>query len=198
MIAALRGTVSEISGNLITLDVNGVGYEVFCSSRCRRSLQQGQESSLVIHTDVKEDSIRLFGFEERLEKQIFLLLTRVKGIGARSALEIVSELDKRELLRAIGAGDVSRLQGIRGVGRKTAERIVLELRDRVADFAMEGQVERLAAEGDAPQPGNDAVEALVSLGFSRREAETAVRRAQGAAGDKADAAGLVKEALKFV
>jgi Holliday junction DNA helicase RuvA len=199
MIARLRGTVEEIAGGTVTLDVNGVGYEVTCSAPCVTQLEVGTAATVVIYTDIKEDSIKLYGFADTLEKQVFLLLTRVKGLGAKSASDIVSRVDKRELLRTIGAGDVARLQEVRGVGKKTAERIVVELKDKVAEFALER--EEPSARRGAGGPFDEALAALQALGFSAREAEQALARA------KADVVGLVsatesgevvRHALRFV
>ncbi len=199
MIARLRGTVEEIAGGTVTLDVNGVGYEVACSATCVTQLEVGTAATVVVFTDIKEDSIKLYGFADTLEKQVFLLLTRVKGLGAKSASDIVSRVDKRELLRTIGAGDVARLQEVRGVGKKTAERIVVELKDKVAEFALER--EEPSTRRGAGGPFDEALAALQALGFSAREAEQALARA------KADVAGLVsatesgevvRHALRFV
>lgn len=199
MIARLRGTVVEIAGGVVTLDVGGVGYEIACSVSCAAQLEVGGAATVVIYTDVKEDSIKLYGFADTLEKQVFLLLTRVKGLGAKSASDIVSRVDKRELLRTIGAGDVARLQAVRGVGKKTAERIVVELKDKVGEFALER--EERSREGGVGAPFDEALAALQALGFSSREAEQALARA------KAEVAGLVtatesgevvRQALRFV
>ena len=112
MISSLKGTVAEISGAQVTLEVHGVGYELRCSQACLAALSEGQAAALVVYTDVKEDSISLYGFADRLEKQVFLLLTKVKGVGARTASDILSRVDKVELLRIIGAGDLARLQAV--------------------------------------------------------------------------------------
>src|SRR5262245_52116349 len=102
MIGQLSGTVTQLFGQVVLLDVGGVGYEVHCSFACVQRLSVGATATIVVHTDVKEDSIRLYGFDDYLEKQVFLLLTKVTGVGAKSASEIVSHMDKLELLRAIG------------------------------------------------------------------------------------------------
>ncbi|RIL09605.1 MAG: Holliday junction branch migration protein RuvA, partial [Proteobacteria bacterium] len=178
MISSLRGIIEEVSGNTVTLDVQGVGYEILCSNACLVQLSQGETIRMVIYTDVREDSIRLFGFEDQLEKQVFLLLMQVKGIGPRSSADIVSRINKRELLRAIGAGDVGQLQSVKGVGKKTAERIVVELKDKVAEFVMERQYTSLVVEREVVGPFEEAAQALQALGFSRRDAEKAIQSAQ--------------------
>lgn len=200
MISQLRGTVIEMHSSTLTLDVAGVGYEVCASRGLIERLELGSTTQVVVYTDVKEDSIRLFGFADAVEKRIFMLLLRVTGIGSKTALDIVSAVDGRELLRAIGSADTGRLQAIRGVGKKTAERIVLELRDKVAELAGEF----IGESGQAPGMHDyfaDAIAALQALGFSRGDAEKAVRAAgdNGALSSKVTDPGLiVKEALRFV
>ncbi|NLF25587.1 MAG: Holliday junction branch migration protein RuvA [Deltaproteobacteria bacterium] len=199
MIGALSGTVSDISGNRITLDVQGVGYELCCSRASLEKLVQGEEAALIVFTDVKEDSINLYGFEDRLEKQVFLLLTKVNGVGARTASEIISRMDKLELLRVIGAGDVARLQMVKGIGKKTAERIVVELKDRVAEFAVEKGELQGGLSSSLDQPYEDAIQALVALGFSRKVAEQAVAQARaGLSSEHSDSGKIIKEALRFI
>lgn len=201
MIAHLRGKVLDMAGSMVTLEAAGVGYELCCSAACFERLQEGVEAALVVYTEVREDAIRLFGFNDRLEKQVFSLLLRVKGIGAKLAMTLISSLDKRELLKLIAAGDATSLQSVKGIGRKTAERILLELRDRVAEVVQEAQSERGATTVTSPSGGAwmDATEALVALGFSRAEAERAVREVRQAGGTAMQDAGqIVKDALKYV
>lgn len=200
MISQLRGTVVELQGNLVTIDVGGVGYEVLASRALSSALDSGREGRVLVYTDVKQDSIRLFGFADQVEKQLFMLLLRVTGVGSKTALEIVSGIEGRELLRAIGKGETQRLQGIKGIGKKTAERIVLELRDKVAEIASEIQVEFAGASGNRASI-QDAVEALQALGFTRPDAEKAVQAAEanGSLGDYlGDPGAIVREALRFV
>jgi len=199
MIGLLSGSVQEIQGRTVIIDAGGVGYEVRCSNACVQCLSEGQGARLVVYTDVKDDAINLYGFVDRLEKQAFMLLLQVKGVGARSASDILSQIDKLDLLRAIGAGDVNALQRVRGVGRKTAERIVVELKDRVAEFALEKQSLGVQVEKSAAAAFEDAVQALVALGFARREAERAVQQAgQNGLSEELDSGRIVKEALRYV
>ena len=203
MISLLHGTVDSINGSTVTLDVGGVGYEVQCSRRCVEALTCGEQARVVVYTEVKEDSIRLFGFEDRLEKQVFSLLLQVKGVGARSACDIISRIEKKELLRVIGAGDVGQLQAVKGIGKKTAERIVVELKDRVAQHATE-ESSVSPARGSGLRPFEEAVEALQVLGLSKRDSERAVqsveKELQSAAGvvKDFDTSQVVKEALRYV
>ena len=200
MIALLSGVVESIFGNVITLDVNGVGYEVSCSQSAIINAQLGSQLKIVVYTDVKQDSIKLYGFEDQLEKQVFLLLLQVKGIGARTGSEIISRIDKRELLRLIGSGDVARLQAVRGVGKKTAERIIVELRDKVAEYILERQgASALSIEIERINPVDEAIQALQALGFSRRDAENAVEQAKRHEDlSKLQSGEIVREALRFV
>lgn len=194
MIASLRGQILEKDGGTAVVDVAGVGYLVFCSRGCLSAFEIGDSVHITTYTEVREDAIKLYGFTDKLEKQVFLLLNLVKGIGPKSALEIVSQVEPRELLKLIGRGEVGRIQDVRGIGRKTAERIVVELKDKVAPFAIEQQTQR---EWES-EPLTDAVLALQALGFSRRDAERAVTEAKNAGVQLQDSGGIVREALKFI
>jgi Holliday junction DNA helicase RuvA len=209
MIARLNGVVVEIDGERIIIDVQGVGYEVVCSRALATRCEAGASITCTVFTDVREDSIRLFGFDSRAEKEVFLLLNRVSGMGPRSSMDVVSNVAVRDLLRAIGSGDVQSLMRIKGVGKKKAERIVVELRDLVGAMAGERatslremvSVERSGGVSDMlPSEGyeRDAIAALEVLGFPRKDAEAAVSRAQGVAGSPKDVGELVREALRHV
>ena len=198
MIAQLSGTVTELNpSSLATIDVNGVGYEVICSARLVEQLEVGSTCRIVIHTDVKEDSINLFGFASVLEKRVFLLLKSVSGVGPKSAREILSQIEDRELLRLIGASDVVRLQSVRGIGKKTSERIVVELRDKVAQLSLDPQTGGTVGL-DRGSAQRDAVAALETLGFSRRDAERAVEMSVGGNTSETDTAEIVRQALRNV
>lgn len=205
MISRLHGEVVEIDGDGIVVDVNGVGYEVACTTALLSRLSLGTRAIFSVYTDVREDAIRLFGFDSVAERHIFLLLNRVSGMGPRSSLDVVSNVAIRDLLRAIGSGDVHGLMSIKGVGKKKAERIVVELRDLVANMAGERadslramvSVER-SAETPATAVSSDAVSALEVLGFPRRDAESAVSQALQGRGSVGDVSELIREALRYV
>lgn len=205
MISRLHGEVVEIDGDGIVVDVNGVGYEVACTTALLSRLSIGTRAIFSVYTDVREDAIRLFGFDSVAERHIFLLLNRVSGMGPRSSLDVVSNVAIRDLLRAIGSGDVRALMSIKGVGKKKAERIVVELRDLVANMAGERadslramvSVER-SAEPPATAVSSDAVSALEVLGFARRDAESAVSQALQGRGSVGDVGELIREALRYV
>lgn len=205
MISRLSGEVAEIDGESVILDVGGVGYEVACTSLSLSQLSVGARATISIYTDVREDAIRLFGFGSAAERQMFLLLNRVSGMGPRSSLDVLSNVAIRDLLRAIGSGDVRALMSIKGVGKKKAERIVVELKDLVATMAGERSTalrSMVTVESSlVPAPktlSGDAVSALEVLGFGRKDAEAAVGRAMQGVTDAADVGDVVREALRHV
>jgi Holliday junction DNA helicase RuvA len=182
VIAQLRGRLLEKHPNRIVVDVNGVGYEVFVPLSTYYGLgEAGGEISLRVHTHVREDALALYGFATVLEQDLFGRLIGIGGIGPKLALAVLSGIEPVELLRAIERGDVARLTGIPGVGKKTSERIVLELKDRLP------RVHVPAAGGDvAPEPSavrDDVLSALLNLGYHRPLAEKAVAAAVKAAPD---------------
>ena len=199
MIAQLVGTVESVAGDVVVIDVNGVGYEVNCSRNAVAALGVGETVTVIIHTEVREDALTLYGFEDHLEKRVFLLLKTVKGVGAKSASEVLSSVDKHELLRAIGASDVTRLQAVKGIGKKTAERIIVELRDKVGDYAKSGK-RSLAASVEQSQvsPVDEAAEALCALGFSKKQAQDAVSKVVPQLTGSEDSGHIVKQALQYV
>ena len=215
MIASLRGTVIELEGNLAVIDVHGVGYQVFCTQAAAATLEINTEIKIVTYTEVREDAIRIFGFESKLEKQTFLLLTLVKGIGPKSALDVLSRIDAKTLLKIIAGGDVSKLKAVKGIGQKTAERVVVELKDKVAQFVMEQYAERAghgaeienspkaALESPAAIIFEDAKLALQALGFARRDVEEVMRTIQNQTAQNQgvqfkDSGAIVREGLKLL
>lgn len=196
MIAFLIGTVSERVGATALIEVGGVGYEVLCTRTARERMTLGERIKVPVYTEVREDALRLFGFADSLERQVFLLLIKVKGVGPKTALDIISSIDKVALLRTIGSQDLATLQGTRGIGKKTAERIVLELRDRVTEF-----VSDLQSYEPMQPPGHsgtihDAVEALIALGFARRDVERIVRQVSQQLTPPFDSGAVVRESLR--
>jgi Holliday junction DNA helicase RuvA len=154
---------------------------------------------------VREDAIRLFGFDSNAERQMFLLLNKVSGLGPRSSLDVLSNVPIRDLLRAIGSGDVHALMSIRGIGKKKAERIVVELKDLVGSMVemksspLQSMITVEGSKGGARvSPSGDAVAALEVLGFSRKDAEVAVSKAMQGEGASREAGDLIRAALRFV
>ena len=174
MIAQIHGTLAQKIPGEIIVDVGGVGYQIFIPLNVFYQLPEiNAPVSLQIHTHVREDALQLFGFRDFPEKQIFLLLIGVSGIGPKLAINILSGIPAEELARALREGDQPRLIAIPGVGRKLAERMIVELKDKLATLAPIG------AESAKPEVGSqlllDAVSALVNLGYKRPDAEKAVR-----------------------
>lgn len=188
MIAKLRGRVDSTGPNWAVLDVGGVGYLVFCSSRTLDRLPKSGEAQLLIVTHVREDHIHLYGFADPAEREWFNLLQGVQGVGAKVALGLLSALSVEEIARAVAANDRATLARAPNVGPKLAQRIAAELRDKV------GAIE-IAAEAAPPQgPEVEAVSALVNLGYRAAEAQHAVRAARAAGA--ADLAALIRGGLK--
>jgi Holliday junction DNA helicase RuvA len=191
MIARLSGVLREKSPEDVVVDVGGVGYQVFVSLQSYAGLPaEGSPIELWVHTHVREDALQLFGFRERGERELFLLLQSVSGIGPRLALNILSGLPASELRRALRDGNLARLVAIPGVGKKTAERMVMELREKLA-AAVDGGADAL----DGARADNGAaVAALVNLGYKRPEAERAVERAVTAG--RTTLEDMIREALR--
>ncbi|MHB1686696.1 MAG: Holliday junction branch migration protein RuvA [Ignavibacteriaceae bacterium] len=169
MIGFLKGTIISAKPTKILLDVNGVGYLVNISINTFEKIFEKNSASLFIHTSVKEDSITLFGFFTEGEKEMFELLISVNGIGPKIALSILSGIKIDDLKRAIQTSDISRIIAVPGIGRKTAERLVLELKAKVDQVAEEGGIEIPFS------IKNEAVAALTTLGYNFKIAENTVR-----------------------
>ncbi len=199
-IAKLKGTICEIERKTVIVDVGGVGYEVACSLRCVEKLALNQQATLTVYTEVKEDSIKLYGFEDELEKRVFLMLLRVKGVGAKSASELISQVDKKELLRIISEANPDRLKLVKGIGRKTAERIIVELKDKVIEYSREVLSESYGGELVNRNVWNEAQQALQALGFTRKDAESLADQVRQELSDNgsSDASEIVKMALRYV
>ena len=174
MIAFLRGRVLDKQPNRIIVDVQGVGYELHVPLSTYYDIgEEGSEVSVRVYTHVREDALQLFGFLTELERQLFERLISINGIGPKLAIAVLSGLDPRELVAAVQRGDVARLVSIPGVGKKTAERIVLELRDRLQQLAVPVMASTPASPG-ADRLRIDLVSALQNLGYHRPQAEKAV------------------------
>jgi holliday junction DNA helicase RuvA len=182
MIAFLRGRVLDKQPNKITVDVQGVGYEVHVPLSTYYDVgEPGSEIALRVHTHVREESLQLFGFLTTLEQQLFERLIGISGIGPKLAIAVLSGIDSAELVGAVQRGDVARLTGVPGIGRKTAERIVLELKDRLAQLVVPAGAIAAAAPGDRLR--SDLLSALQNLGYHRPLAEKAVETALKGAAD---------------
>jgi holliday junction DNA helicase RuvA len=175
MIGQLRGQLLQKKPNSLLLDVNGVGYEVTIPVTSFYELpNEGNEVTLKIHTHVREDALVLFGFNTQREKEFFLKLVSVSGIGPKLAIAILSGAQVEELARSIAEGDISKLTSIPGVGRKTAERLSLELKAQVSAFIRPEQIESSKSGGAPSALEEDVLSALVNLGYPRAVAEKAL------------------------
>ena len=199
MIAKLRGTVDQVGDGFAIVDVGGVGYRVAGAASTLGRLRAGEKVSLLIETQVGEDHIRLFGFLEAAEQNWFRLLTTVQGVGAKTALAVLSTLRPEELARAIAAADKTALSRADGVGGKLAARIAAELRDKVGALALSAAARGpgAAGSGGAGLEGAmaDAVSALANLGYAPSDALQAVARAAEALGDKPSVEELIRAGL---
>lgn len=201
MIGKLKGTIDSYGEDFVILDVHGVGYQVHCSARTLQALPgTGEAATLSIETHVREDQIRLFGFQSDVEREWFRLLQTVQGVGAKVALAVLGTLKPSELANAIALRDRAAVSRTPGVGPKVAERIVTELKDKAPAYTdVDPAVVKLTGEVEdrrAPQPVRDAVSALVNLGYGQPQAAAAIAAASRSAGEGADTSSLIRLGLK--
>ncbi len=200
MIAKLKGLIDSFGDDWVIVDVNGVGYLVTCSTRTLSSLpSKGEAVEIATETFVREDQLRLFGFATESERDWFRLLQSVQGIGTKVALAILSTLTASDLATAIAVQDKAMVSRAPGVGPKMAQRLLIELKDKVPAFA--GGDEALAGlaggiAASAGSPAADAVSALVNLGYQMTHASAAVARAVKSSGDDASTQTLIRLGLK--
>ncbi len=200
MIARLTGKLIHKQPNAVIIDVGGVGYELIVPLSTFYDLGQvGSEVTLRAYTYVREDALQLYGFVTDRERRLFLLLTSVSGIGPKLAITILSGLSAAELITSIHQNNLARLVAVPGVGRKTAERLIVELRDKIASVGPASE-EQAQTQADSPESAGvreDIVSALVNLGYPRASADKAVTSAFG---DDPDATfeGALKRALRLL
>ena len=194
MIGYLKGKILSLSQDTALIETGGVGYEVLCSASAMYGLTGKDEGEVYTYLQVREDGISLFGFSSPAEKNMFLKLVSVSGVGPKMGIAVLSGMDINSLAVAIASSDVKKLSTVKGLGKKTAERIILELREKVT-----------ASEAPAPSKGGapvlpaddgeeDAVVALMSLGFTRAESSRAIERAKSAGASTIE--DIIREALK--
>jgi Holliday junction DNA helicase RuvA len=198
MIAQIRGRLASKEPHRVVVDVNGVGYQIFIPlSTYYRLPEVPAEVSLHTHTHVREDALQLFGFLTQDEQTLFELLQGVSGIGPRLATNILSGISVDELVPALSEGDVTRLRAVPGVGKKLAERLVVELREKVSTARLAQSPAALAGPAPAVDRAlDDVVSALVNLGCNRKEAIKAAEAARQDLGPAADFEKLIKVALR--
>jgi Holliday junction DNA helicase RuvA len=204
MIAKLSGMIDSLGDDWAIIDVNGVGYLVFCSSRTLSYLTVGEAAQLIIETHVREDHFHLYGFVDAGERDWYRLLTTVQGVGSKVCLGILSTLNADELVQAVASGDKAAVSRANGVGPKLATRIVSELKDKVGGMALGLAASNAGvASGGAPSVGvgavsvstSDAVSALVNLGYSPSDALRAVAHAAQDLGSDPSVEQLIGKAL---
>ncbi len=195
MIAYLQGSLEEIGPDYAVLVTGGVGYQVFLAKNALLALPElGAKLELKIHTVVREDNISLYGFRRASEKELFLKLIQVSNVGPKLALTIMSGLPVEDLAAAIRGEDLVRLTAIPGIGKKTAERLIVELKDKVLAWLAKGGEASAPAAAAPASLSEEAISALVNLGYSRQEAQQALRAVPGAS--ELPLEKLVREGLK--
>ena len=188
MISSIRGKVLELGNRYVSIDINGLGYKVFVTDDSLHVLKVGTEASLLTHLVVREDALDLYGFIQKKEKDFFELLISISGIGPKSALNILSIVASDTLASAIRSGSTAHLVKVSGIGRKTAEKIVLELRDKLGGISGEDMTAGMSTDADA-------IEALKALGYDATEAREALKKIHK---DITDTGAKVKAALKVL
>lgn len=197
MIGRLRGRVEAIGESVLVLDVNGVGYEVQVSARTLREIELGRELLLTIDTHVREDAIKLYGFDSEVERSWFRTLQTVQGVGAKVALAVLGVLGPGGIAEAVTLGNWAALEQAPGVGKKLAQRMAAELRDKAPALSITGTGPTKI--GSAPPAGNaaaEAVSALTNLGYAAGQASAAVSAALKDLGAEASTASLIRRGLR--
>jgi holliday junction DNA helicase RuvA len=199
MIAHIKGLLQTKSTNAIIIDNGGLGYEVITPLSTFYALpEEGNEVSLTIYTHVREDALVLFGFKTELEKTIFKLLISVSGVGPKLAINVLSGIGPEELIDAISTGDVVKLQSIPGVGKKTAERLSLELKDKAAKARGNREIQQgITSIRHDRGISDDALSALVNLGYPSKSANMAVEKACSTL-KEITLEGVIREALRLL
>ncbi|HSP40426.1 MAG TPA: Holliday junction branch migration protein RuvA [Gillisia sp.] len=194
MIHHLQGRMTEKNPTHVVIDCNGVGYFVHISLHTFSLLTAANEAiKLYTHLQVKEDSHSLFGFMEKSERELFRLLISVSGVGASTARTMLSSIEPRKIMEAIASGDVGTVQSIKGIGAKTAQRVILDLKDKVLKVFGEGEV--FASPSNTNK--EEALSALETLGFARKSAEKVVERIMNQSTDPTVET-IIKQALKIL
>jgi Holliday junction DNA helicase RuvA len=201
MIGKLKGRIDTTDEDSVLIDVGGVGYHVFAGARTLSGLPgKGEACELIIETHVREDHIHLFGFPDTVERDWFLLLMTVQGVGVKMALAILSVFSPAQLVAAIAAKDLKSLTRVNGVGNKLAERLTTELKGKVGALPAGATVLPIkGAKGaalPAPTASEDAISALVNLGYARTDAYNAVISAASGLEDQTKVDSLIKESLR--
>ncbi len=196
MIGYIKGIVEEIFEDFILLDKDGIGFRIFIPSLFRNEIDYGEKVKIYTHMNVKEDSITLFGFKTREDLEVYRLLLTVNSVGPKAAMNILSMMSAKELKMAVMANDANAISKAQGIGKKTAQKILLELKDK---FDFEEAIDTVLGGGDLNIDNNavsDTVEALIALGYSGSLSLKAAKKAAEVTGSS-DSGVLLKEALKY-
>jgi Holliday junction DNA helicase RuvA len=194
MYAYLQGKYSYKSPAQVYVDVNGLGFEVNISLNTYSDIQSLNEGRLYTYLQVKEDAHVLYGFSQKEEKEIFLLLISVSGVGASTARMMLSSIKPDEISKAIVQGNVKMLEGVKGIGKKTAERLVLELKDKIGKHITSGEMTGIVVNGIE----QDALHALTALGISKIQAEQSIQKIMRAEPGVNNLEELIKKSLKAI
>ena len=194
MIAYLCGILTYKSPSMVYMEVNGVGYEVQISLNTYTQIQKMEKGKLFMYQQFKEDGQTLYGFFEQSEKNMFIQLIGINGVGAATARMMLSSMKPDEISRAISQGDSRTLERVKGIGKKTAERIVLELKDKMLKTDLENSNSSFIYN----TLEQDSLNALVALGIPRTAAETAVKKAVAAIPEPQNLELIIKKALQFI
>lgn len=202
MIARLTGTIAEIEANTLILDVQGVGYKMIVPVTVLSEIgEAGAPATLQVHMHVREDEISLFGFATGEQKKAFEMLIGVSGIGPKVAISILSSMDVATLAQSVASEDTKALTRVPGLGAKTAQRLVLELKDRVSVMAWERKADQMASKKSKlpdEEYVQDVIDGLVGLGYSRAEARRATDKAMHDMPDKSNTAAALRAALNIL
>ena len=193
MIASLTGSFVLKTPSYIHIDVHGVGYEVQISLNTYSRIQDLKEGTLLTHLQIKEDGHTLFGFAELAEKELFVQLINVNGVGASTARMMLSSMQPSELRSAIASGNTGALEKIKGIGRKSAERLILELREKMVKAGVESTAPGFARNSLE----NDALNALMALGIQKNTAEAALKKTRANAPEDNVLESIIKKSLQF-
>jgi len=194
MIASLTGSFVLKTPSYIHINVHGVGYEVQISLNTYSKIQDLKEGTLLTHLQIKEDGHTLFGFAELAEKELFVQLINVNGVGASTARMMLSSMQPAELRSAIASGNTGALEKIKGIGRKSAERLILELREKM----VKAGVESTASGFVRNSLENDALNALMALGIQKNTAEAALKKTRANAPEDNVLESIIKKSLQFI
>ncbi len=194
MIASLTGSFVLKTPSYIHIDVHGVGYEVQISLNTYSKIQDLKEGTLMTHLQIKEEGHTLFGFAEQAEKELFVQLINVNGVGASTARMMLSSMQPAELRSAIASGNTGALEKIKGIGRKSAERLILELREKM----VKAGVESTASGFVRNSLENDALNALMALGIQRNTAEAALKKTRANSPEDNVLESIIKKSLQFI